>query len=164
MSNPNQNQLSIALTNQEMLSIRQELDTIENTMPFLIELTPEEMLRMPKIDVSNHEFVRETISVLQTQEIPLPPNINLEEIQKDLELFNQINELLLRIDQLQKKMKHTATKAGSEAFVSSLLVYKVVQAYSDAGISGYAALYDRLKQRFSGQGGNNRTNSTNGND
>ena len=160
MQNPNLNRLSITLSAQDVQDIQQHLDGIEQKMPFLLELTGDEIKRMPKIDVSNHDFVRETLNVLATEAIPLPNGVNASEIQKDYDLFDQLDQLSLRIEQLYKMVQHTRTLAGSEAYQSSLFVYKLIQAYAGAGMPGFGALNDRLKSRFSGQGGSGTTTET----
>lgn len=153
MANLNPNRLSVVMSAQDMADVLAALDVLKTKMPFLTALTKEEMMSLPKIDVSNYDFVKETMMVMQTENVPLPPHVNLAEISRDFELFEQLNEISLRVEQISTLVTHTRTLAGSEAYVSSLFVYRIVQAFADAGVPGYAALYDRLKQRFAGQGG-----------
>lgn len=148
----NNSHLSASLSEQDMTDLLDALNVIDRLMPFLVELTPKEMKSLAKIDVSNQNFAMETINVLETTAVQLPANMSKEEIKKDLDLYQQLNRLRLRIEQLAKTVKHTTILAGSQAYSSSLVVYKLIQTYANAGISGYAALEDRLKIRFAKQG------------
>ena len=160
MANPLLNRVDTTLTEQTIQDIQQQLNAIEQQLPFLLEVTPEEAKHLPKIDVSNHDFVRETISVLDTEPIMLPQGFSAEAVKRDYELYNQLDTLTLRFEQLFKLLSNTRMVAGSEAYQSSLFIYKLVQAYAGAGIPGYGALNDRLKTRFLGQGSSEKTETT----
>lgn len=151
MANPLLNRVDTTLTQQTIQDIQQHLSAILQQLPFLLEITTEEIMRLPKIDVSNHDFVRETLSVLETEPIMLPQGFSADAVKRDYELYNQLDTLTLRFEQMFKLLTHTRMVAGSEAYQSSLFIYKLVQAYANAGIPGYGALYDRLKTRFLGQ-------------
>jgi hypothetical protein len=159
MQNIHNNRISAALTDQDMQDMMNALDTFERVLPFLIELTNEEVQTMPKIDVSNHNFVTETLNVMEMEQIPLPSTISKEEIKKDLELYDRLNRMLLRLEQLTKGVKHTAMLAGSEAYTCSLFVYKIIQTFAQSGMTGYSALNERLKSRFAGQGRTSKEDS-----
>ena len=164
MSNIHDNRISAALTDQDMQDMMNALSIFERVLPFLIELTTEEIQTMPKVDVSNHNFVTETLNVMEMQQILLPPTVTKEEIKKDLELYDKLNRMLLRLEQLTKGVKHTAILAGSEAYASSLFVYKIIQANAQSGTPGYSALYERLKSRFAGQGRTSKEDQQNSTD
>ncbi len=63
-------------------------------------------------------------------------------------LFTQTDELLLLIRQLLEKVEDTHMLAGSEAYVSALISYKLFGSAADAGMPGADAIYDQLKARF----------------
>ena len=161
MSNIHDNRISAALTDQDIQNMMAAFALIENSMPFLIELTNEEIFALPKIDVANHNFVGEVINALETENVLLPSTVSKEEIKKDLELHDKLNRVLLRLEQITKSVKHTAMLAGSEAYSSSLFVYKIIQAYAQTGVQGYSALNERLKSRFAGQGRSSKEDTQN---
>ncbi len=152
MSSPQRDALSVVVPDQDIRDVKAKLNAIEQVFPFLIELSAEEIMQLPRISVANRLFVQDIIQVLETHPVPLPAGISKEEIKKDLDLYDQLDSVSMDYEVMLKKMRNTATLAGSEAYKSSLFVYKIIQTYAEASISGYGAVYERLKQRFSNQG------------
>jgi hypothetical protein len=75
------------------------------------------------------------------------------ELHKDFTLYNQLDELVTFASQLSEKLRDTQILAGSEAFVMSLSIYKLMEAASNAGMPGADTIYEQLAERFAGQGG-----------
>lgn len=152
MSNLNRDALSVVTPDQDMRDAKAKLNAIEQLFPFLIELSADEILQLPRISVANHLFVQDIIQVLETYSVPLPAGISAAEIKKDLDLYDQLDNLSMDYEVMLKKMRNTATLAGSEAYKASLFVYKIIQTYAESSVPGYGAIYERLKQRFAAQG------------
>lgn len=152
MSSPQRDALSVVVPDQDVRDAKAKLNAIEQMFPFLIELSAEEILQLPRISVANRLFVQDIIQVLETYHVPLPDGISAAEIKKDLDLYDQLDNLGMDYEVMLKKMRNTATLAGSEAYKAALFVYKIIQTYAETSISGYGAIYERLKQRFATQG------------
>ena len=160
MSNVLSNRLSVQLTDADLNTIQQQIQSIAALLPFLIGLTPRERETLPKIDVSNKAFVEDAINALKTENIPLPNGIGVNEVQIDLVLYGQLDRLELQFVELLTKIRHTKILAGSEAYASALFIYRLVEAYHLAGVPGYTALYNQLRKRFIGQGSTDNTTTT----
>lgn len=151
------NRLSVTLTPAAITAIKAAIATVDTQLPFLIGLTNAERKALPKIDVNNKVFVEDALTAINNNGGILPNYINAVEIGKDLELFEQLDELVQLVGQLYDKLKDTQMLAGSEAYVSSLVAYKLFASAADAGLPGAESIYNQLKQRFTVSGGTDTT-------
>lgn len=151
------NRLSITLTPAAITAIKAAIATVDTQLPFLLGLTNAERKALPKIDVNNKVFVEDALTAINNNGGILPTYINAVEIGKDLELFEQLDELVQLVGQLYDKLKDTQMLAGSEAYVSSLVAYKLFASAADAGLPGAESIYNQLKQRFTVSGGTDTT-------
>ncbi|MBL7702971.1 MAG: hypothetical protein JNM14_12025 [Ferruginibacter sp.] len=129
-------------------------------MPFLIGLTTEERIALPKINESNKVFVGDSINALVNNAAILPAYLNANEIKTDLTLYEQLDELEGLALQLVEKIQDTRMLCGSEAYASSLAAYRLFEAAATAGLPGTDSIYNALKQRFAGQGPTGGTTPT----
>ncbi len=151
------NRLSVTLTPAAITAAKAAIATINTQVPFLIGLTGAERKALPKIDVNNKVFVEDALTAINNNSGILPTYINAVEIGKDLELFEQLDELVQLVGQLYDKLKDTQMLAGSEAYVSSLVAYKLFASAADAGLPGAESIYNQLKQRFNVSGSTDTT-------
>ncbi len=151
------NRLSVTLTPAAITAIKAAIATVDTQLPFLIGLTNAERKAIPKIDVNNKVFVEDALTAINNNGGILPNYINAVEIGKDLELFEQLDELVQLVGQLYDKLKDTQMLAGSEAYVSSLVAYKLFASAADAGLPGAESIHNQLKQRFTVSGGTDTT-------
>ncbi len=156
------NRLSVTLTPAAITAIKTAIATVNTQLPFLLGLTSAERKAIPKIDVNNKVFVEDALTAINNNTGILPSYINATEIGKDLELFEQLDELVQLVGQLYDKLKDTQMLAGSEAYVSSLVAYKLFASAADAGLPGADSIYNQLKQRFTVSGGSSDNTASNG--
>ncbi len=149
MSNITNNRLNITLTEAQVTAVKAAIQTIYTEVPFLLGLTVEERISLPKINVANKAFTEDAINAITNNGDMLPGYLNVATMQTDLQLFSQLDELTPLVRQLLEKLEDTQILAGSEAYVSALAGYRLFGAASEAGIPGADAVYDGLKARFS---------------
>lgn len=147
------------MTETDFSELKVSFDQIETRMPFLIGLTADERVTLPKMSDSNKVFVQNCINAMDNNAELLPSYLKLEEIKKDMLLFQQLEELELLSLQLTEKIRDSKMLCGSEAYVSSLSAYRFFEAAAMAGVAGADTAYDSLKKRFASQG-NKVGNST----
>ncbi len=148
MSNLNNSRLNVTMTAAQVTAVKTALQTILTNMPFLTGLTTEERMSIPKINVSNKVFVEDAINSGINNANMIPSYITIPPMQTDLQLYNQLDELLVLTRQLTEKLEDTQMLAGSEAYISGLVLYRLFGAAAGAGVPGADAIYDALKQRF----------------
>ncbi|AFC25585.1 hypothetical protein [Saprospira grandis] len=148
MANLNLNRISRVLTDQEMQDLKQQLDNCQQILSFLTELDSKELKMLKRINLDHHNFVQETLAVMNYVDLPLPPHIGADEIAKDLALYEQLQQLIIQVEQLLKRLKDSAALVGSEAYGQSSLVYHLLAALASSSLPGYATAYERLQVCF----------------
>lgn len=152
MSNLQNNRLSAQLDPTAAAEIRQLIRQIEDKMPFLLGLTPEERKALPKINRSNKLFVDETLQACADNGAFLPAYLDVSEMRRDYELYRALGEVLQPLAQLYEKLRDTQILAGSEAFSTALMSYRMLQMAARSGMPGLDTVVSRLAERFAGQG------------
>jgi len=160
MSNLTNNRLNVTMTAAQVTAVKTALQTIATNMPFLIGLTTEERIAIPKINVSNKVFTEDAINAVANNAGILPAYISATGMQNDYQLFNQLDELLGLMRQLIEKAEDTQMLAGSEAFVAALSSYKLFGAAAEAGLLGADTIVDSLRQRFISSGTSGEQSAT----
>jgi hypothetical protein len=151
MSNMMVNRISATLSDEQMKKVKEAFNTIFNTLP-LVGLTKDERVTMPKISEGNKIFVEDSLVALKNNGGFLPAYLQVDELEKDITLFSQMDEIASLSAQLTEKVSDTQMLAGSEAYITALTAYRLFEAAANAGLPGADAVYDQLKQRFAGQG------------
>lgn len=159
MANIVNQRLSAVVSDADLAEVKMYLAKINSLLPFLTGLTVGERVELPKISVANKNFVEDVVTVASNNPHLVPNFISASEMKKDLVLFKQLDDILTEVNQLQEKLRDTQMLAGSEAYSSALMTYKMIGMGADAGVPGADSLYDQLKQRFAGQGVQNSNNN-----
>ena len=143
-----ENRVSAELTEETLDEIRDLLNQLDSKMNFLVGLTPTERMRYPKMDKDNKLFVQDALTAIEGDNSFLPAYIQPEEMEIDLQLFEQLGKVLLPVTQLYEKVRDTQILVGSEAYSTALLVYNMAKTASRAGLPGAGTIYNKLKERF----------------
>jgi hypothetical protein len=146
------NRISTVIAVEALTEVKNHFLKINSLLPFLTGLTADERQTMPKIDQANKVFVGDALKGMMQNPSFLPAYLSVEELQKDLTLYNQLDELVSLAAALNEKLTDTQMLAGSEAYITSLAAYRMFEGAARAGIAGADSVYDELKQRFAGQG------------
>lgn len=152
MSNLQNNRVSASLAQQEVEDLKSLIRQIEAKLPFLLGLTNDERRLLPKISRSNKLFVDETLQACADNASLLPGYLNVEEMRKDYALYRALGDVLQPLAQLYEKVRDTQMLAGSEAYSTALMSYRMFQMAGKSGMPGMDAVVSRLSERFAGQG------------
>ena len=161
MANLTNNRLDVTATELQIAAVKDALQTIATNLPFLIGLTIEERETLSAIDVENKVFTEDAITAGVNNAQMLPSFISVASMQTDMLLFNQLDELLLLMKQSIEKLEDTHLLAGSEAYTTALMLYKLFGTAAESGVPGADAIVAQLRERFAAQGNNKRTIPTN---
>ena len=157
MSNLSNNRLNVTATTAQITAVKTALQAVTTNLPFLIGLTTEERIALPAIDVNNKAFTEDAINAGVNNASLIPSYVSVATMQNDMTLFSQLDEIIILTKQLLEKLEDTQLLAGSEAYTSALVLYKLFGSAADAGVPGADAITAQLKQRFAGQGGTGTT-------
>lgn len=152
MSNLTNNRINTTATAAQITAAKAGIQAVLTNLPFLTGLTIEERIALPAIDVSNKAFTEDAINAGVNNATLLPTYVSVANMQNDLTLFTQLDEIIILVKQLLERLEDTQLLAGSEAYVSALMVYKLFGAAADAGVPGTDAIVAQLKQRFTTNG------------
>ena len=152
MSNLTNNRLNVTATPAQITAIKSALQTILTNLPFLIGLTTEERTVLPAIDVNNKVFTEDAITAGINNASMLPSFISVPSMQTDMTLFGQLDEIIVLVKQVLERLEDTQLLAGSEAYSSALMLYKLFGSAADAGVPGADAIVTQLRARFTSQG------------
>jgi hypothetical protein len=137
------NRLSVTITDDTLSLVKSAFASINESLPFLVKLNKYERMFMTKINDSNKQFVQGVLNVMNDKPL-YPTYMNPEELHKDLILFSQLEELVSMAQQLTEKLRDTQILAGSEAYLSAISVFGLIEAASRDGMPGADIAYSQL--------------------
>jgi len=122
------NLISTSISQEQINEIIAAIDRINAKLPTLVSLTNEELSSLPKVSYKNIDFIHEVLDFADTYPDLVPPDIDVQEIRKDLKLIESLTKILIPMKILVKKLEDSALLAGSEAYIPSLAIYNSVKA------------------------------------
>jgi len=152
-------EISATLSDKNKAEIKQAITTIQDNLAFLISLTPEERRKRPKMGKKSLAFVRDSVTVTQTNPEVVPSNFDSAEFARDYQLTADLTEVLILLEQLTEKVDDTLLAVGSESMMSSLLVYDYVKTAARHS-PGLKSVAEQLGERFKSMGRRGRRFST----
>ncbi|BAY35913.1 hypothetical protein NIES2111_02310 [Nostoc sp. NIES-2111] len=138
--------VSARLTPADREAVMQSINTIKEKLPFLVDLTTEERKSLPKLGDKSRAFVSKALEIATQNPDFLPRSFDLDEMRRDIELFEALYPILLSLTQLQELVDDTSVAVGSEAYAAGLMVYNYAKA-SGKGAS-LDSMVDDLGRRF----------------
>jgi negative regulator of sigma E activity len=87
---------------------------------FMVNLTLAERQSLAKMGNNRYAFVKRFIQIAEANPAVLPGSFNLNELKKDVALFEDLRDLTVGVTQLNEKMSDTTLAVGSEAFTKAL--------------------------------------------
>ncbi|MFB2769729.1 hypothetical protein ACE1AT_10635 [Pelatocladus sp. BLCC-F211] len=141
--------ISSTLSQTDRDALLKAIATIKEKLPFLIDLSAEERKALPKMGDKSRAFVSKALEVATQNPEFLPRSFDLEEMRKDVQLFEALYPLLLSLTQLQELVDNTCLAVGSEAYAAALQVYSYAKTSGQG--SGLNAVVDQMGQRFARQ-------------
>ncbi len=149
------NRISAEFSTQEQHTVMEAIATIRESLPFLIDVSPDERKSMLKLGDRNRAFTRKALEIATQTPDFLPRSFDIDEMRRDLELFESLQPMLLALMKLQELIEDTAVAAGSEAYVAALEVYRYAKANGSVG--GLDSLIDEMGRRFAQNGNRGRS-------
>lgn len=139
--------ISAAVSAEDLAEIKAAIATIQTRLPFLISLTADERRKRIKMGDKSLAFVRNSVTVTQNNPEIVPSNFDIAEFTRDYQLTVDLTEVLSLLEQLTEKVDDTLLAVGSESMGGSLLVYDYVKAAARHS-PGLKSVADQLGERF----------------
>ncbi len=146
------NKISFALTNEEKSQVNQAIEALQSVLePKLITLAASDKRELPKMGDKTLAFVEKSLEYAGMYPGFIPDFIDVPEAVIDLESVKELRQLLMPLERITNEIDDTMTMAGSEAYSSSLSVYKVLKNAASMGQPGAAEASYELRNRFPGK-------------
>ncbi|MCX7610738.1 MAG: hypothetical protein N2043_04005 [Ignavibacterium sp.] len=140
--------ISAELHDREVQEIIQLIQQIEQKLPFLINLTPEERHEIPKMGDKTVAFVQKALELAQQNPNLVPPYLDTNELKRDFELAIKLRTIFNAVSRLSEKISDTMLAAGSESYVAALSFYKSAKTAAKSNVPGSDIIVNELAQRF----------------
>ena len=145
------NRVSAELKEETIKEIEALVQQIEDKISFLTNISTDDRGRLPRVGRGQRLFIESTMRVAREKSEILPEYVDIDELQKDLELYNALGKVLAPVSRLQNKVWDTQVLAGAEAYTSALVVYNMFQMAAKMGVVGIDSAVLELAQYYSSQ-------------
>jgi hypothetical protein len=143
------NNVSIELTEAELQSVREAVDTLKAILsPHLMALSPADRKRIPITSDGTVPFVEKTMDYAKADAHFLPPYVDLRELDKDWMAVKNLLPVYRDLKQLESNLNDTLMVAGSEAYVGALGYYNSVKYGARLNVADAKVIYEDLRKRF----------------
>lgn len=150
---PDDNRISAALTPADITAIMTKLTEINALLPFLINLTMNERITLPKLGPASLAFDEHCASYMSSAPNLVPPFVDAAEADKDRALRVNLANILREARKLCEKVDDTLMLVGSEIWMADLSFYQTVRQAARRDVPGADTIYNDLKVRFPGVSG-----------
>jgi len=142
------NYISAELTQEMINKVTADLADIQNSLPFILKLSPSVKKSLPKLEDARSPFVSKCLFYARKEPKILPPYTDLDELERDLKLFNNLQNIAKEIDRLSDMINDTRIAAGSDAYTAALTIYNSAKQAAKMNVPGTKSIVDDLKTTF----------------
>lgn len=147
-----ENKVSFVLSEEENTQIMDALNVLTSVLePKLTHLSAADKKELPKMGDKTVAFVEKSLEYAEQYPNYIPSFIDINEAKIDLQSVRKLRQLFLPLERITNGVDSTITLAGSEAFSSSLSIYKVLKNAAVMGQSGASEAAADLGSRFPGK-------------
>lgn len=145
------NKISANFTPKDKEGVIKKMGEAMALMPFLVNLTSEDRKHLRKMGPKSAAYVQQCLEGAIAYPGELKSNFNIAEMQKDVELLNNLLGVKVQLDSLKEKIDDTLMAAGIDAMGAADEVYQVLKiaAKSNASVK---AMVELISERYKGQG------------
>jgi len=143
---PYQN-ISATVADADVQAIKSAIATIQQKLPFLVNLTPDERKSIFKTGPNSLSFVQNALQAAQNNPDIFPKSFDVAEFSSDVDLFAVLTDLGTSVEQLASEIDDTRLAVGGEAMKEATQVYNYVKTAATT-TPGLKPIADQLGQRF----------------
>lgn len=150
---PNDNRISASISPADMETILDNIAEIRALLPFLINLTKQERIELPKMGPASLAFDEQCADYMVSAPNLVPPFVSVSEVEKDRALRLALAEIWREAKKLCEMLDDTMMLVGSELWMADLSFYQTVRQAARRDVAGADTVYDELRPRFPGVAG-----------
>ena len=130
----------------DLNTITSALDTLEEKLAGLVELSVDERRGLTKMGDKSEVFCRQTLIVLDQNRQIIPPDIDLDEALSDLRTLDALRPVFERLRRLTARSDDTEMALGSDVITTALAGYGVARVLGKG--AGLDALRETMAERL----------------
>ena len=150
-----QNLVSLHLTDDDLAAIDTALETLEQKLATLVELSVDERRALTKMGEKSEAFCRQTLIVLAQNPQIIPGELSLREAENDLDHLDRLRPRFARLRRLAGCADDTEMALGSDVMAAALEGYALAKVFGKG--AGLDALRAAVGSRFSRRRGGGDT-------
>jgi hypothetical protein len=150
---PDDNRISATVSPTDKAAILTKLTEIKALLPFLLNLTKDERIQLPKLGAASLLFDEQCASYMASAPNLVPPYVVPAEVTKDRVLRLTVADILREVKKLLEQLDDSLLLIGSEIWLADLSFYQTVRQAARRNVAGADTVYDDLKERFPGVSG-----------
>lgn len=128
------------------------ISTVKNALPFLVNLTNQQRQILPKMDDIRRPFVEKALAYAKSEPKVCPPYVDLDEFEKDLDLYKNLSTIFQEINKLNEMIDDTRLASSVDAYTAALAIYNSAKMAAKTNVPGVDTIVDDLKSLFESQG------------
>ncbi len=143
------NRISLVMPAQDVEQVKQLLtQAVQIMAPYLINLTPDERVQLPKMGDKTIPFVTKGLEYLRIPGTPAPPYVDVEGLNIDLNAFETLRQIRQVAQPFVDMLDDTMLLCGSEAYVPVLAFYSYLKGAAKMNVPGAKTILEDLSARF----------------
>jgi len=140
--------ISTELSADDVNSIIQTLQGLNDKFPFAIKLSPDDRRSIMKLGDKSLAFVEKALEYAENNPNILPVFFDLEEFKKDMALTQTLNSIVKVLRPLTEKIEDTFYAVGAEAFFAARTFYSASKGALKARVPGTETIVSELGIRY----------------
>jgi hypothetical protein len=144
-----QNLISAEFSAEDQLAAIQAIQQLQS-LPFLIGLSNKDKQRLNKMGDKSRIFVDQALSVAKQNGHILPTQFDIDEFDRDVELYNALYPINAALSKLSELVDGTLMVLGSNAYTAALDVYTFAKMSDD--VTGLEELRATMGVHFRSNG------------
>lgn len=141
-----QDRIDAALSAADKNQILQLIQQIKDLMPFLVDLSAEEISSLSKMGDRGLPFVHDALTAAEHDDSFLPRSFEVAKMRKDVDLLENLPPIIAAVSQLTELLNDTYLLAGSDAFAAGLEVYTAAR--RNGGGEAMSESLNNMSRRF----------------
>ena len=150
---PDTNRISASLSDTDLQDIINAAATIRSRLPFLLNLTTEDRMMLPKMGDKSIGFDEKCATFMDSLPTLVPGFVDTDEVKKDRALRNKLSGVAAELNSLASSLNDTLMVVSSEIWMANLAFYQNVRQGAKRSVTGAQGAYAELSQRFPGSNG-----------
>ena len=126
----NDNKIGMTITQEQVDAVIGYLKNIEEALPGLIDLTPEQRKSMAHYCDKDLAFIIKAFAIAGQHPEILPPSIDLEAMRRDLNTLQKLDIILHLFTNVIGKLQDSRFSAGSQSQGAGRSIYQFVKTHN----------------------------------